>query len=450
MTSAGKLKAVFYGDDFTGSSENLAQFHRSGVKGKLYLARPSAQTASTDALSYDVLGFAGTARALSGVELDEELDSAFSIMRTLNSPLIQYKICSTFDSSPTVGSYGAVLARAAAHFGKRDVPVLAATPDFGRYTCFGNHFARFADRIERLDRHPSMSRHPRTPIHEADLRMHLAGQTDKEFVNVTLPAIRNRSAMEERVFKAFQEGAGVIFDGLENADLAAVADLLWARYPTRPMFALAAQGLAQQLGALWARLGLLSSAEPVKTEIAGVENLLVLSGSCALQTGRQIAVAEASGWNLVHLDVSTVRSDDDAEAVAREAALKAIESLVRGRSTIIYTARGETGRLAGGDVPAERLGAIYCDVARAVRRAVSLPRIVFSGGDSSSYAVRTIGAEALEIAVFDEVQNCHVCRLDAPGDAEVDGLEVMLKGGQIGADDFFLRAKAGTSGYLVA
>ncbi|WP_275593005.1 four-carbon acid sugar kinase family protein [Rhizobium sp. C104] len=97
MTSAGKLKAVFYGDDFTGSSENLAQFHRSGVKGKLYLARPSAQTASTDALSYDVLGFAGTARALSGVELDEELDSAFSIMRTLNSPLIQYKICSTFE-----------------------------------------------------------------------------------------------------------------------------------------------------------------------------------------------------------------------------------------------------------------------------------------------------------------------------------------------------------------
>ncbi|RUX33625.1 four-carbon acid sugar kinase family protein, partial [Mesorhizobium sp. M4A.F.Ca.ET.050.02.1.1] len=91
-----------------------------------------------------------------------------------------------------------------------------------------------------------------------------------------------------------------------------------------------------------------------------------------------------------------------------------------------------------------RLGAIYCNVARSVRRAVSLQRIVFSGGDSSSYAVRTVGAEALEIAVFDEVQNCHVCRLDAPGDAEIDGLEVMLKGGQIGADDFFMRALKGT------
>ncbi|EJT01579.1 hypothetical protein RCCGE510_30081 (plasmid) [Rhizobium sp. CCGE 510] len=150
------------------------------------------------------------------------------------------------------------------------------------------------------------------------------------------------------------------------------------------------------------------------------------------------------------MDVSRIQSDEDAKAVARDAALKAIEGLDRGRPTIIYTARGETGRVAGGDVPAERLGAIYCDVARAVRSAVSLPRIVFSGGDSSSYAVRTIGAEALEIVVFDAVQNCHVCRLDAPGDADVDDLEVMLKGGQIGADDFFLRAKVGTSGYLAA
>ncbi|RUX42219.1 four-carbon acid sugar kinase family protein, partial [Mesorhizobium sp. M4A.F.Ca.ET.050.02.1.1] len=319
MPSAARLKAVFYGDDFTGSSENLAQFHRSGVKGKLYLARPAMEKVVADSQSYDVLGFAGTARALSGVELDAELDSAFSIMGRLSSAFIQYKICSTFDSSPTVGNYGAVLDRAAIHFGERDVPVLAATPDFGRYTCFGNHFARFADRIDRLDRHPSMNSHPKTPMHEADLRIHLAGQTDKEFVNVTLPMIRNRASMHECVLKAFQDGAGVIFDGVENADLAAVADLLWARASTLPIFALAAQGLAQQLGALWARLGLLSGSKPLNTEISGVEKLLVLSGSCALQTGRQIAAAEAAGWSMVHLDVSKIASDEQSAAAAREA-----------------------------------------------------------------------------------------------------------------------------------
>ncbi|MBY3468696.1 four-carbon acid sugar kinase family protein [Rhizobium laguerreae] len=450
MPSAGKLKAVFYGDDFTGSSENLAQFHRSGVKGKLYLTRPAVDKVAADSNSYDVLGFAGTARALAGAELDAELDSAFSIIANLGSPFIQYKICSTFDSSSTVGSFGAVLDRAAVHFGKRDVPVLAATPDFGRYTCFGNHFARFGENIERLDRHPSMSRHPRTPMNEADLRLHLAGQTDKEFVNVTLPMIRNRALMDERVIKSFQDGAGVIFDGVDNTDLAAVADLLWARASTLPLFALAAQGLAQQLGALWTRLGILPDSKPVKTEISAVDNILVLSGSCALQTGRQIATAEAAGWKMVHLDVSKIASSEEAATAASEAAIKAVEGLDRNRPTLIYTARGESGRVTDGDVPAERLGKMYCDIARTVRRAVSLPRIVFSGGDSSSYAVRTVGAEALEIAVFDEVQNCHVCRLDAPGDAEIDGLEVMLKGGQIGADDFFIRAMAGTVGSVAA
>jgi uncharacterized protein YgbK (DUF1537 family) len=444
MPSTAKLKAVFYGDDFTGSSENLAQFHRSGVEGKLYLARPAFEKVVADSHSYDVLGFAGTARALSGAELGAELDSAFSIMSRLNTAFVQYKICSTFDSSPTIGSYGAVLSRAAAHFGQRDVPVLAATPDFGRYTCFGNHFARFADKIERLDRHPSMSAHPKTPMHEADLRMHLAGQTKKLFVNVTLPMIRNRATMDECVLKSFRDGAGVIFDGVENADLAAVADLLWGRASTQPIFALAAQGLAQQLGELWARRGLLSAPRPVNTKITSVENLLVLSGSCALQTGRQITAAEAAGWNMVHLDVAKIASDEQGSAAAHEAALEAIEGLDRGRPTVIYTARGDSGRVVDLEVPAERLGAIYCNIARKVRRAVPLPRIVFSGGDSSSYAVRTVGAEALEIAVFDEVQNCHVCRLDAPGDAEIDGLEVMLKGGQIGADDFFLRARKGT------
>lgn len=30
----------FYGDDFTGSSENLAQFHRNGLKTRLFLKVP--------------------------------------------------------------------------------------------------------------------------------------------------------------------------------------------------------------------------------------------------------------------------------------------------------------------------------------------------------------------------------------------------------------------------
>jgi hypothetical protein len=36
-------------------------------------------------------------------------------------------------------------------------------PQFARYTVFGQHFARFGPDVFRLDRHPSMVRHPTTP-----------------------------------------------------------------------------------------------------------------------------------------------------------------------------------------------------------------------------------------------------------------------------------------------
>jgi uncharacterized protein YgbK (DUF1537 family) len=59
----------------------------------------------------------------------------------------------------------------------KTISVLAGAPALRRYTIFGNHFAVAGDEIYRLDRHPTMSRHPVTPMHEADLRAHLKQQT---------------------------------------------------------------------------------------------------------------------------------------------------------------------------------------------------------------------------------------------------------------------------------
>jgi hypothetical protein len=44
----------------------------------------------------------------------------------------------------------------------------------GRYQAFGNLFATVEGTAYRLDRHPTMSRHPVTPMTEADLRLHLS------------------------------------------------------------------------------------------------------------------------------------------------------------------------------------------------------------------------------------------------------------------------------------
>ena len=43
-----------------------------------------------------------------------------------------------------------------------------------RYTAFGHLFAGYQGKTYRIDRHPVMSRHPVTPMDEADLALHLA------------------------------------------------------------------------------------------------------------------------------------------------------------------------------------------------------------------------------------------------------------------------------------
>src|SRR3546814_8091875 len=59
------------------------------------------------------------------------------------------------------------------------VPIVVGAPHLGRYVVFGNLFAvAGGDEVFRIDRHPTMARHPVTPMHEADLRRHLAAQTD--------------------------------------------------------------------------------------------------------------------------------------------------------------------------------------------------------------------------------------------------------------------------------
>ncbi|MBV5333578.1 four-carbon acid sugar kinase family protein, partial [bacterium] len=50
---------------------------------------------------------------------------------------------------------------------------MVGAPFLRRYVAFGNLFARAGDITYRLDRHPTMSNHPITPMTEGDLRLHL-------------------------------------------------------------------------------------------------------------------------------------------------------------------------------------------------------------------------------------------------------------------------------------
>src|SRR5688500_9899495 len=112
----------FYGDDFTGSVDALLQYRRTGLDGVL-LTDPEHVGRISDRA---VIGLAGISRSLPADELAAEVAPALTRLRELAPRVVQYKACSTVDSSPEVGSLGRVIEIARQLFPTLPVPMIFA------------------------------------------------------------------------------------------------------------------------------------------------------------------------------------------------------------------------------------------------------------------------------------------------------------------------------------
>ena len=183
MKKDQNILLAFYGDDLTGSTDALEFICRAGAKAVLFLEPPSSEQLNKFE-GLQAYGIAGLTRSITPGRMEQMLTPAFKLMKDSGARHVHYKVCSTFDSSPSIGSIGKAIDCGEEIFQNHFVPVLGGTPALGRYCVFGNLFARMGTsgngKIYRLDRHPSMSKHPVTPADESDLRLHLGRQTKKE------------------------------------------------------------------------------------------------------------------------------------------------------------------------------------------------------------------------------------------------------------------------------
>ena len=106
MTMRSQLLLAFYGDDFTGSTDAMEALALSGLRTVLFLAPPTPDLLQSKFPDLRCVGVAGTSRAMSPGEMDVELKPVLRELWSVGAPLLHYKVCSTFDSSPTVGSIG--------------------------------------------------------------------------------------------------------------------------------------------------------------------------------------------------------------------------------------------------------------------------------------------------------------------------------------------------------
>jgi 3-oxoisoapionate kinase len=420
------LRFAYYADDFTGATDALESLARAGLRTRLFLDPPSAEKCS----ELDAIGVAGLTRALAPDAMEAALRPAFAVLRALGPRHVHYKVCSTFDSSPAMGSIGRAIDIGAEIFGGPVVPLLVAAPALGRYCAFGNLFARYgiggAGAIHRLDRHPSVSKHPVTPMTEADLRVHLAKQTAKSIGLIDVTDLE-RSPEESAAALHKLVSAGhevVLFDGLNSAHLLRVGALIDELAGASPLFSIGSSGVGAALTSHW---GLIPHSGNAAS--ASATPVLVVSGSCSPVTGAQIDWALANGFAGAAFDPA---GDDSATALAA-----ATSALRAGQSAIIYSSRGQVGT----PVSAEKLGARLGRLAHELIARTSVQRLVIVGGDTSSYAGRALGIESLEM-IAPLSPGAPLCRAQAPG-SPADGIEIVFKGGQVGAPDFFGSAVRG-------
>jgi uncharacterized protein YgbK (DUF1537 family) len=411
------LRLAYFADDFTGATDALESLALAGLRTRLFLDSPTAAQCT----GLDAIGVAGLTRSLAPGDMETVLRPTFTALRALGPRHVHYKVCSTFDSSPTVGSIGRAIDVGMSVFGGRTVPLLVAAPALGRYCVFGNLYARYSigstGAIHRLDRHPTVSRHPVTPITEADLRVHLAAQTKKKsgllsVLDLERPPAETAGAWAGLVAAGHEI---ILIDGLNAGHLLQAGALLDGLAKGGPLFSVGSSGIESALTAHWGTTGLGSDHPKAGQSMTGPT--LVISGSCSPVTAGQIDWALTNGYTGIEFSPTAL-----ADSVA---ALKA------GRPTIVYTSRGE----AAAPLPASELGTQLGRLAREAVAQAGVKRLVVAGGDTSSYAARALGIKSVEMLV-PLAPGAPLCRAQAPG-SSADGLEVNFKGGQVGAPDYF-------------
>ena len=438
---------AWYGDDFTGSSAVLEALSFAGLPSVLFFDIPTeAQWARFAGVRG--VGIASVARSKGPAWMEEHLPPAFEWLAARRAPINHYKVCSTLDSSPHIGSIGKAIDIAATHFKAPWIPCLIASPINRRYQVFGHLFASAPGGVFRLDRHPVMARHPVTPMDESDVVQHLTKQTNRPMSLIDIEALGDDADAALR--QAIHQGAEVIsLDSLDEAHLARTGRLIW-EHRGDGLFAVGSQGLEYAVIAHWQEAGILETVEPSKS--AGpVERIIVVSGSISPVTAIQIDWAEAHGFEIIPLDVARiVAGEQGAMQDALDAALSAMNA---GRDPLILSARGsDDSSIATMHEAVQRLG-LSDDVANArigealgqllskFLKITGLRRAVISGGDTSGYASHQLGLFALS-AIAPTIPGAAL--LQGHGDdREIDGLQLALKGGQMGSPDYFGWIKRG-------
>ena len=436
---------AWYGDDFTGAAAVMEVLAFAGLPAILFLDVPT-ETQLRRFQGLRGIGVASTARAQSPEWMKGNLPSALEKLGKFSPELLHYKVCSTLDSSPEVGSIGCAIELGTQGIDAPVVPIVTAAPRMGRFQCFGHLFASVGDEVVRLDRHPVMSRHPVTPMTEADVAAHVKNQSDR--IDTQLVSLVDLGDSGTILPSSCSDSTRISLVSLDTVDArsdAEVGRILWEARQASP-FVVGSQGVEYALVEHWVKTGQLPRRE-APPRIGRAEQMMSVSGSVSPTTAQQIAWSADNGFACIEFDATVVcgGEKDIAQEVERVAQLS-FAALSDGKDPLVHSAAGpddpsvakfnQAVDTAGMDIHAanQTVGKALGKVLDRVLTETNLRRAIVSGGDTSGFATQQLGIFALS-ALAPTIPGASI--FQAHSENRYDGLELALKGGQMGTPDYF-------------
>jgi len=438
---------TFYGDDFTGSTDVMEVLEWGGVPTVLFLEPPDVETVRQRFPDARAVGVAGVSRTMSPEQMEAQLPANFEALKALNASFFHYKVCSTFDSAPTVGNIGKATEIAMNVFDASCVPMMIGAPELRRYVAFSNLFARVDETTYRLDRHPTMSKHPITPMNESDIRLHLGKQTDLSIGSMNILQMERPVEEASQYFNQLIDAGHqiILFDSINDEHLYTIGRLVCQLEGDDAVLLVGSSGFQYALTNYWNSENIIER-PPARTSVNPVEQLIVMSGSAAPATAEQITWAIKEGYAPIRLDSIALIDPQTADATRKAVIEDGLDILGKGQNLLMYSVHGpddpeidrtkaHLGNIAPGSNIGSLLGPQQGMILRELLERTGLRRAVVCGGDTCGYAAQQLGIFALQ-AVIPVAPGAPLCRASSDNPA-FDGLEISLKAGQVGKNNYF-------------
>jgi 3-oxoisoapionate kinase len=277
-------------------------------------------------------------------------------------------------------------------------------------------------------------------MHEADLRLHLRAQGVEDVVSIDWRVhAQGEEELDACVSRALQGAPdALLFDVQDNTHLREIGRVMRDHAARQPLLAVGASSVAQAWVVADAARARPQREADERLELARGP-VFVLAGSLSPRT--EVQIEGAVSYLRIPLDPDLMIDGCNNNEYLNAQIETIAAALTQGRHVLAYTERTRSERASTGE--GNSLALACGTLLAGVLRCAPVRRVGVAGGDTSSFAVRALDAWALSYRAT-LAPGVAVCRLHAD-DERLDGVELMLKGGQMGEADLFERLLLGQS-----